>query len=584
VKFPILIAAVGSGLIVSAPVALGMILGIALTFSAIAFAIHARQVRVQYQVWLRQIGQMTAVVVTDAQGVITWVSERFTSVTGYQFEEALGRTLGQLLYGADTDRTEAMRLEAAVRAAQPVAGELINHTKDGRAIWVGMKIQPLFDDQGTLAEHIGIFADITERYERHRALEQLKLRFNEATRAAHVGVFERIQSDGRLWWNEVMFEIFGENPLAFRPTMEGWLTHVHPEDLDRVRENAGTATRARSSPSIQYRIIRPDGAIRHIQSIASNTYEEGDPIRITGMVMDVTERVDAEAREHTLQRQLRQSSHRAGMAEIATGVLHNVGNVLNSLGIANTTARHELKALRLDRLHQASSMIQDNRATLAAYLSDDARGRHLPEFLSAISAQLAVNAQAVETELRTIDQLLHHLRSIVSTQQSLAQLGGLREPIRLQELVESALIVQAPDLDGIEVNRVFDELPPVATERHKLLQIVVNLINNARDAVRVGGTQPSRIIVRLHREGQFAVLSVEDTGIGMSAEVISRLWQFGYTTKAEGHGFGLHYSANAAREIGATIEAHSEGLNQGSRFILRLPIDQRPTFAEGVAA
>ena len=127
-----------------------MMLGIALTFSAIAFAIHARQVRVQYQVWLRQIGQMTAVVVTDAQGVITWVSERFTSVTGYQFEEALGRTPSQLLYGADTDRTEAMRLEAAVRAGQPVAGELINHTKDGRAIWVGMKIQPLFDDLGTL--------------------------------------------------------------------------------------------------------------------------------------------------------------------------------------------------------------------------------------------------------------------------------------------------------------------------------------------------------------------------------------------------------------------------------------------------
>jgi hypothetical protein len=112
VKFPILIAAVGSGLIVSAPVALGMILGIALTFSAIAFAIHARQVRVQYQVWLRQIGQMTAVVVTDAQGVITWVSERFTSVTGYQFEEALGLEFDALISRGESPETAIATLGA----------------------------------------------------------------------------------------------------------------------------------------------------------------------------------------------------------------------------------------------------------------------------------------------------------------------------------------------------------------------------------------------------------------------------------------------------------------------------------------
>jgi hypothetical protein len=149
------------------------------------------------------------------------------------------------------------------------------------------------------------------------------------------------------------------------------------------------------------------------------------------LMMDITERVEAEERERTLERQLRESSHRAGMTVIATGVLNNVGNVLNSLGIANTTARRELQSLRLDRLQQASAMINSNRATLATYMSEDARGRHFPELLSAISAQLAVNAQAVETELHTIDQLLDHLRSIVSAQQSLAQLGGLREPIRL---------------------------------------------------------------------------------------------------------------------------------------------------------
>jgi signal transduction histidine kinase len=302
------------------------------------------------------------------------------------------------------------------------------------------------------------------------------------------------------------------------------------------------------------------------------------------MVMDITERVEAEERERSLQRKLRESVERAGVAQIATGVVDRVGDVLNNLGIASTAARRELQAPHLDRLQEASSMISSNRAKLATFLYEDARGRHFPELLSELSAHLAVNAQAVESELHTIDQLLDHLRCMVSAQQSLAQLGGLREPIRLQELVESALIVQALDHSGIEVERVLDDLPPVATQRHKLLQIVVNLIDNARDAVRVGGTQPGRIIVRLHRESNFAVLSVEDTGIGMSADVISRLWQFGHTTKADGLGLGLHNSAHAAREIGATIEAHSEGLNKGSRFILRLPIDEWPTSVEGSAA
>jgi PAS domain S-box-containing protein len=564
-----------------------LVFGIAFASGAIVFVIRTRQAEAdnhRYRAWMTQIGQMTAIIVTDVNGVMEWVSEGFTRITGYQFDEAVGRVPGELLQGADTDRTKTAQMGAALRDGRPVACELINYTKDGRAIWIGMHARPMIDGRGVVSGHIAIQADITERHERRQALERMNVRFTLATRAAHIGVFDRAAIDNDLWWNDVMCEIFGEDPSVFRPTVEAWLAHIHPADLRGVLENAGVTDRTRATPSIQYRIVRADGTIRHLQAIGSFAGQEpGDLSRITGMVIDITERVEAEERERTLQRQLRESSHRAGMAEIATGVLHNVGNVLNSLGIANTMARRELRALRPDRLQQASSMIQSNRATLATYLSEDARGRHLPDLLLALSAQLAVNLQAVERELHTIDQLLDHLRHIVSDQQSLVQVGVLRGPIWLQELVDSAL-VQARDLSGIEVTLLFDDLPPVVTERHKLLQIVVNLLNNARDAVRLGGSRPSRIIVRLCREADLAVLWVEDTGIGMSADVISCLWQFGHTTKADGHGFGLHNSAIAAREIGATIEAHSEGINKGSRFILRLPFDQKPTLVEGVAA
>jgi signal transduction histidine kinase len=277
-------------------------------------------------------------------------------------------------------------------------------------------------------------------------------------------------------------------------------------------------------------------------------------------------------RECGLQQKLRESSHQAGMAEIATGVLHSVGNVVNSLGIANATIRRDIKALRLEQLEQATALIRANRASLASYLTDDARGRNLPDYMPALSAQICAKVQAVQAELDTVDTLLEHLRTIVSAQQMRAHVGSHREPVDLKELLDATLLAQALELSHIQVLRSYEDLPLVTTDRHKVLLILANLLNNARDAVLASVTQPGRIAVHLGREEDHALISIEDSGIGMSADILSRLWRFGFTTKPNGLGFDLHNSANAAREIGATIAAHSDGPNKGSRFVLRLPI------------
>jgi signal transduction histidine kinase len=334
-----------------------------------------------------------------------------------------------------------------------------------------------------------------------------------------------------------------------------------------------------------YRIVRPEGEILHIRSIGAPAGAPDAVVkRFAGITIDVTERVKAEEREQALQQQLRDSAHQAGMAEIATGVLHNVGNVLNSLGIANSTARRELKGLRLERLEQATALLASNRATLAAFLTEHERGRHLPEYLPALSAQIVANVRAIQTELETTEQLVHHLGDIVSAQQELARVGGQSEPIQLNELIDTALLVHASELTHIRVVREYDELPPIMTDRHKLLQIVVNLLSNARDAVQTIAAERARILVKLRLEGDHVQLTVEDTGIGMSEEVLSQLWRFGFTTKKKGHGFGLHNSANVAHEMGITLTAHSDGVGRGSRFVLRLPIHSpEPALAGEVA-
>jgi C4-dicarboxylate-specific signal transduction histidine kinase len=272
------------------------------------------------------------------------------------------------------------------------------------------------------------------------------------------------------------------------------------------------------------------------------------------------------------------------MAEIATGVLHNVGNVLNSLGIANSTARREFKGLRLERLEQATALLLDNKANLSTFLSEHDRGRHLAEYLAALAKQIADNARSIQSELETTEQLLHHLGDIVSAQQELARVGGRSESIRLNELMETALLVQASELARIEVVREYAELPPINADRHKLLQILVNLVSNACDAVAAAGPERARILVKLALDGNDVLVTVEDSGIGMSEEVLSQLWRFGFTTKKKGHGFGLHNSANAAHEIGATLTAHSEGVGRGSRFVLRIPIGLSQSMLPGVAA
>jgi len=543
--------------------------------------------RVRYLGRLARVAENTEsiVILTDLEGTIEWVNDSFTRVSGYTASEAIGRKPGELLQGAETNRAETARIGAALRDRQTVSAELLNYTKQGRPYWVGMKIAPLTDEDGSVDGFMAIQADITERREQRLAHQRLTDRLNFATAAAQVGMFELGVDGSNLWWNDMMYEILGQERTEVPPTIEQWHAMVHPEDLAHVI--AGRQQRVTSGVTlpIRYRIVRPDGSVRHVESIGSAIRpDDTSTPRIGGVLLDITDRVLAEERESELQRRLRDTSHQAGMAEIATGVLHNVGNVLNSLGIANSTVREEFKSLRLDRLEQSCTLLQRNQSTLATFLTEERQGRALSRYLPELAAHIAAHGRALLTELDAMESLVVHLREIVNAQQSLARIGGTRELTDLREVLESALLVQAPELASIEVQRLYDDLPPVSTDRHKLMQIIVNLLANARDAIRGAAERPGRIVVRLHRVGQHAVIDVEDSGIGMSSEVLSRLWRFGFTTKKTGHGFGLHHCANAAREIGATIDATSDGAGQGSRFTLRLPLEESGQRSAGVAA
>ena len=289
-------------------------------------------------------------------------------------------------------------------------------------------------------------------------------------------------------------------------------------------------------------------------------------------------------------RKLVETARLAGMAEVAIGVLHNVGNVLNSVNtsagvIAGTLRRSELRSLG-----QACELIRSNRATLGNYLSSDERGKLLPDFLLDVAKCLNAEQQQVLQELESLAGGIDHIKQIVSDQQSVAKGGNLVESVVPNELVEIAVGLQRGSFERhrIQMTRRLADVPAAPLDKHKVLQILVNLIGNAKQAVVESGRDERSITLALAsvRDGDRTWLrfQVIDNGIGIAPENLTRIFAHGFTTRESGHGFGLHGAANLAAEMGGSLTAASDGLGRGSTFTLDLPLPTVATAAtHGVA-
>jgi PAS domain S-box-containing protein len=391
-----------------------------------------------------------------------------------------------------------------------------------------------------------------ERLARRQALERLTRRINLVTQAAHIGVFEHNTTNGDIWWSGVMFDIFGEDPSIFRPTAESWLAHVHPEDRQRVQENAGSATRARTSATVQYRILRGDGTIRHIQSIGSYAeLEAGEPTRLTGIVTDITERVESLQREQALLRQIRESSQNAGerdqdLTEPALPALSPGFIVEAAEGQASATApsgneqdlrRHlasleETVRLRTASLEQANEQLREQmhlRQAVEVELG-------LAQKLEAVGRLAAGIAHEINTPIQYISDSVHFLgsafeemltaianagqpqettpasdlpfllaevpgaidRIIEGTQRVATIVRAMKEfahpdatekaPADLNRALETTLLIARSEYKYVaEVELHLGEMPEVVCNAGEISQVFLNLIVNSAHALADAG-------------------------------------------------------------------------------------------------
>ena len=274
------------------------------------------------------------------------------------------------------------------------------------------------------------------------------------------------------------------------------------------------------------------------------------------------------------QQKLVETSRLAGMAEVATGVLHNVGNVLNSVNVSASLVVQKLRRSKAPKLGKAAALLTDHQGDLGVFLTADPSGKKLPGYLAKLGQYfVAENAEV----LREVDQLgrnIEHLKEIVAMQQSYARVSGVFEHLPADRLVEDAIAmnVGAFERHGVVVERRFSPVPLVRVDRHKVLQILINLLGNAKYALDDGRRLDKRIAISLAADEHSVRIEIADNGVGISQENLTRIFSHGFTTRVDGHGFGLHSGALAAREIGGALTVASAGAGCGATFTLELPI------------
>jgi signal transduction histidine kinase len=257
-------------------------------------------------------------------------------------------------------------------------------------------------------------------------------------------------------------------------------------------------------------------------------------------------------------------------------LLHNVGNALNSVNTSAALIAERTSSSAPEDLRTTLAAVRDSAGDLATFLQRDPRGPHLLPLLVALADQIHAEQAVLETEVRALTEGVDHIQSLIQAQQGAAGRAGVLETVDLREPIEAALGMTAPGGrpdEHIEIVREFQEVAPGPIDRHRLMEILVNLVQNARQAIQAGTPSAPRLTLRLAPLGPArARIEVEDNGVGIAPENLSRIFTHGFTTRRNGHGFGLHASANAATEMGGVLRVRSHGLGRGATFELELPI------------
>lgn len=273
------------------------------------------------------------------------------------------------------------------------------------------------------------------------------------------------------------------------------------------------------------------------------------------------------------------ASRKAGMAEVATNVLHNVGNVLNSINVSLLAVSERLSWERANKLVRVSKMISAHQNDLANFLTKDPKGKTIPAYLYQLSSVLSDDQCHYQVEVECMQENIEHVKKIIATQQTHAKTIEVLQPVKLETLINDALEMTTAELELslFEITRDFEPDLEIESDKHSLLQMLTNFIKNSKESIIESRKSLGLISIsaRTSHDKKSICIQISDNGVGISSEDARKIFSHGFTTKPEGHGFGMHSCANAAKKLGGSLDISSEGLGKGATVTLTLPCDPK---------
>jgi PAS domain S-box-containing protein len=447
--------------------------------------------------------------------------------------------------------------------------------KDGSYVWVRATTALVRDASGNPECAVEFLRDISQRKDLAAELLQQQTLL-EAVITDLPMALVACDTSGRITHhNRAALELHGvpqiDAAAAGAATyLADGITPVGPEERPLAR-----ALRGETISNLELVVVPPDASPRTTLSSARRLVDPGGSLLgAVAVVQDTTERKKSELELERVHKELVAASRQAGMAEVATNVLHNVGNILNSVNISASLVAERVKQSKASVIASVAALLLEQGSNLGAFLTTDPRGKAIPQFLATLGGQLAADRQKTLEELAELRENVEHIKETVAMQQSYAKLCGVTESVSVHELVEDSLRLNAGAFarHGVTLRREFGEVPAILVDKHKVLQILVNLVRNAKYACDESGKVDKLLTLRIEQAPAGVRISVIDNGVGIAPENMSRLFTHGFTTRQSGHGFGLHSGALAAQDLGGTLHAESAGLGHGASFILELPL------------
>ena len=268
-------------------------------------------------------------------------------------------------------------------------------------------------------------------------------------------------------------------------------------------------------------------------------------------------------------------AHKAGMADIATGVLHNVGNILNSVNTSSAIMEQTLRNSKVEGLQKANALLRENIDNIEEFITENPKGKKLLSYYLKVGALMAEEQQTMLKHNLRLNKQIHLINAVISTQQDYAGAERYIETVSLPAMLESALTLQSGSIDRHDINIEKDldrSVPKVEGQKAKIIHILVNLIKNAKEAITEAGLDKEpNVAVSLYQDESTVRLSVTANGCGAADDDLNKIFTHGFTTKKEGHGFGLHSCSNYMTEMGGQLTVDSKGINQGATFTLIFP-------------